>query len=346
MLGIARYHRDSNGWNDIGYNFLVDKYGQVFEGRAGGVDAAVVGAQAQGYNSVSTGVACLGTFTDVAQSPTALDALARLIAWKLSLHGVPVTGSVTVTSAGGASNRYPAGTAVTFERISGHRDGNQTTCPGTALYGQLADLRARAAGYAAPAARITAKLAATRVRAPRPVTVSGELRFADGSSPGGAPLGIEYQAAGAAWQPVAGATCGADGRWIATVALPASGLVRAVFGGDGARPRLESAPTKVEVLPRVAIALSAARMRVGRRVTVRGTVQAAPSGFVTFVVERRSRGGWRTVERRRLRLRGGAYRGRVRVGRTGLYRVSVIAGGTTRRRLLRGVTRRAFARRR
>ena len=92
VLGIARYHRDSNGWNDIGYNFLVDKYGQVFEGRAGGIDAAVVGAQAQGYNSHSTGVACLGTFTEVAQTEAGMDALARLIGWKLALHGVPVAG--------------------------------------------------------------------------------------------------------------------------------------------------------------------------------------------------------------------------------------------------------------
>ena len=67
VLGIARYHRDSNGWNDLGYNFLVDKYGQVFEGRAGGIDAPVIGAQAQGYNSVSTGIAVLGTHTQIAR---------------------------------------------------------------------------------------------------------------------------------------------------------------------------------------------------------------------------------------------------------------------------------------
>ena len=77
VLGIARFHRNSNGWNDIGYNFLVDKYGQIFEGRAGGIDQPIVGAQAQGFNSVSTGVACLGTFTSIAQTPAGMDALAR-----------------------------------------------------------------------------------------------------------------------------------------------------------------------------------------------------------------------------------------------------------------------------
>ena len=90
---ICRYHRDTNGWRDIGYNFLVDRYGQIFEGRAGGIDQAVIGAQAQGYNAVSTGVANIGTFTSAAPSDRRAAARSReLLAWKLSLHGVPVDG--------------------------------------------------------------------------------------------------------------------------------------------------------------------------------------------------------------------------------------------------------------
>src|SRR4051812_28873499 len=98
VLGIAKYHRDTNGWNDIGYNFLVDKYGQVFEGRAGGVDQAVVGAHAQGYNSQSTSVAQLGTFTAGGITPQALDSTAQLLGWKLSLHGVPAVGTIALRS--------------------------------------------------------------------------------------------------------------------------------------------------------------------------------------------------------------------------------------------------------
>ncbi len=83
VLGMCRYHRNSNGWNDIGYNFLVDRFGTIFEGRAGGIDQPVIGAQAQGYNAQSTGIANLGTFTSSGQTPEALDAMAALIRWKL-----------------------------------------------------------------------------------------------------------------------------------------------------------------------------------------------------------------------------------------------------------------------
>jgi hypothetical protein len=141
VLGICRYHRNTNGWSDIGYNFLVDKYGRAYEGRAGGITKAIVGAQAQGWNAQSTGVANLGDFSSGGQSSSALTALDRLITWKLDHHRTPRGGRVTLTSAGGASNRYSAGTRHTFNRISGHRDGNQTSCPGSALYRQLPRLR-------------------------------------------------------------------------------------------------------------------------------------------------------------------------------------------------------------
>ena len=239
VLAIARYHRDHNGWNDLGYNFLVDRYGQVFEGRAGGVELAIVGAQAQGYNSVSTGVASLGTFSDVAQTEAGLEALAHLIGWKLSLHGVPVAGQVTVTSAGGEANRYPAGTPVTFERIAGHRDGNATACPGDVLYAQLADLRLRAAKYSVLVAGLTIRASATTVRGTAPTTLSGTLRFADGSSAAGADVQVVYSSGGGSGAVLTTATCAADGGWSATVQLAASGTVQARFAGDATRPPLE-----------------------------------------------------------------------------------------------------------
>ena len=333
VLGIARYHRDSNGWNDVGYNFLVDRYGQVFEGRAGGIDAPVVGAQAQGYNSVSTGVACLGTFTEVAQTEAGLDALARLIGWKLALHGVPIQGSVTVTSAGGPSNRYRSGAPVTFERVSGHRDGNATSCPGDVLYEQLEDLRVRAARYAAPVAALTMHTSKT-VRGVQPSEVAGLLRLHDGSSPAGLGVDVELQAAGSAWTHLTGALVAADGRWVTGVTLPSSASLRAVFAGDGLRPRMESAPIAVRVVPSLRFSVAGTRVRRGRALAFEGTMSPA-SARVTVRFERRVGRRWVRVQRKRIAVRDGAFASLVRPPVAGHYRLSVSGGGITRRRRIR-----------
>jgi hypothetical protein len=180
VLAICRYHRYSRGWDDVGYNFLVDKYGRLYEGRAGGIDRPVIGAQAQGFNAQTTSISNIGDHTSLSQSEVALDAMAALIRWKLPVHGQPTTGSVTLTSAGGASNRFAAGRQVAFDRVPGHRDGNSTACPGDALYGQLPSLRARLGGSgpetvpAEPAA-LTIVRSKSRVRRGKIVRFTGTI---------------------------------------------------------------------------------------------------------------------------------------------------------------------------
>jgi N-acetylmuramoyl-L-alanine amidase len=145
VLGICRFHRNGNGWNDIGYNALVDQYGTIYMGRAGGLGNAVVGAHAQGYNSLTTGIAAIGTHTTKPISEASLASFAELLAWKLTHHGRPVRGKTRLRSAGGSSNRYRAGTRVRAKRIGGHLKLNLTACPGRALKGQIKQIRTRAA---------------------------------------------------------------------------------------------------------------------------------------------------------------------------------------------------------
>jgi hypothetical protein len=179
ILAICRYHRNSNGWNDIGYNFLVDRFGRLWEGRAGGVDEAVIGAHAQGFNAQSTGISNLGDFTSAGQSDDALRAMAQLIRWKLPLHGSPTSGTTTLVSAGGASNRWRYGTSVRFDRVSGHRDADATSCPGDALYAQLPALRERVGAVepapAGPRPAVTMDEPAKRVKAGRLLAVAGTI---------------------------------------------------------------------------------------------------------------------------------------------------------------------------
>ncbi|MFP8944535.1 peptidoglycan recognition protein [Streptomyces fenghuangensis] len=150
VRGIYAYHVKTLGWRDIGYNFLVDRCGRIYEGRKGGVDRPVMGAHAYGFNAETTGISILGTYTDTAASTAALTSVARIAAWKLGQYGVAPKGTATLT-AGDAGRNYFGKTWAKSARLSlpavhGHRDGYNTQCPGNRLYDQLATVRTYAAG--------------------------------------------------------------------------------------------------------------------------------------------------------------------------------------------------------
>ncbi len=204
LRAIYVFHRFVNGWNDIGYNFVIDSYGRIFEARAGGIDEPVVGAHAGGYNMVSSGVAVLGTFASVPISSPARSALEKLLAWKLSLHGVPSQGRVVVEvdPAGASYSKYPANARVPLPRIAGHRDADTTDCPGNVLYGELPAIRAGVRRLAPNPTRATLALVTPAAATPgapgagAPPTgsaraLAGVLALLDGTPLAGAPVLVQ-----------------------------------------------------------------------------------------------------------------------------------------------------------
>ncbi|MDJ0383914.1 peptidoglycan recognition protein [Streptomyces sp. G-G2] len=144
LRGLQELHVRTNGWKDLGYNFVVDKCGTVFEGRRGGADRPVTGAHTLGFNTDTMGIAVIGEYSSQEPSGAAMNAVARLAGWKLGRYGYDPQGSVTLTS-GLDNGTFRTGQGARFERISGHRDAFSTECPGTLLYRRLPDIRSRAA---------------------------------------------------------------------------------------------------------------------------------------------------------------------------------------------------------
>ncbi|MFI7409896.1 peptidoglycan recognition protein [Streptomyces sp. NPDC049627] len=135
----------SRDWDDIGYNFLVDRCGTIYEGRAGGVDRAVTGAHTQGFNHRTTGIAALGTFPAGVTVPKAMtEAIAALAAWKLGLSDTDPRAKVRLTSSNSLS-RYASGTTALLPALAGHNDAYMTSCPGAALTARLPEIRQLAA---------------------------------------------------------------------------------------------------------------------------------------------------------------------------------------------------------
>ena len=287
VRGIERFHVTSNGWNDIGYNFLVDRFGTVYEGRYGGVDRNVIGAHALGFNTGSVGIALIGSYGTTPPSKAALDALERLIAWRLDLAHVDPTSSLTVTS--GGSEKFVNGVPVQLRAVSGHRDTGSTECPGNLLYARLGEIasQARAIGgpkifepkaqIAANAVRLRARLSASLAWTVTVTTKAG-AEMARGSGTGTA---VDWT-----WD----ATTAASGTYTWTISAPgvrpASGTLRAGGAPTTSEPAIESATLTPDAISpngdgQADTALLSYRLTAAATVTVQvsdssGTVLATP----------------------------------------------------------------------
>jgi hypothetical protein len=191
IRSIYYYHAVTQGWGDIGYNFLVDESGNVYEGRHARTYApgeaptgeneaglGVTAAHAEGFNSGTVGVALLGTLTRTQPTTAARDALERFMAWKSARHGIDPLGSALYTN--------PVnGTRATFPNIAGHRDVGATECPGDAFYSSLPAVRSAVNARVNAAAAYARPLSATPLRV---ALVPAYERCVDGDARHGPPL--------------------------------------------------------------------------------------------------------------------------------------------------------------
>ena len=286
LRAIYVFHRLVRGWHDIGYNFALDRFGRVFEARAGGIDEAVVGAHAGGYNTCSTGVAMLGTYMQPSRSHRRRPGLAAAAAVVEALaprrrRPGPCDRSPS-TPPGAIYSRYPGrqrSLAAAYRRTP--RRGLHRLPRGRPLRRAARDPHPLPTPSPAPPCR-------------RRITTSagellGTLTLLDGTPLAGQPVTLQARSVSrrgevVAENPVAQVVTDAEGQWTlpgAPAAAPAGGRLRALFAGAGSYGAAVS-----EAIPaRLAAAapLPATRRRAERRLAPalgcgRLPVRAARSG--------------------------------------------------------------------
>jgi len=340
LRSIYYFHTRVRGWNDIGYNFAVDAYGRIWEARAGGIDQAVVGAQAGGYNLESFGAVLLGDFDATLPTSTARRALAHLVAWKLALHGVPISGRVTVEvdPSDAFYTRFRPGQLVSLPRIAGHRDGCTTDCPGDDMYfNGMPPLRHAVAQLTGRQIKLTLEvgppprskhsvppyaiargtkiqparylqLASVRLRAGDVLPLHGYLRSFAGASLRTAPVVLQEVSSSRTTTheaPVARAVTHPDGLWVALFSPRTNLLVRALHAEA---PAAASALLAIGVVPVLALTLTSADRA---EVAVTGTV-TPPKPHV--VLEAMDAGGkHQVVLRKTVEAARGQFRGTLRL---------------------------------
>ena len=179
------FHTQSKDWDDIGYQFLIDKYGTIYEGRRGSFKDLVIGAQAGGFNTGTMGVSMIGNYETARPSAAGLEALRKVLTWKGYANGINALGTTTLTATveGPSTSRYPDGARVKVPTILGHRTTNSTSCPGQYLFAQLPQLRKDVAAriitaqrqYGVGGSPLRAPVAAVKYATTAPVSTSGKL---------------------------------------------------------------------------------------------------------------------------------------------------------------------------
>lgn len=141
VRGIYQYHGVNLGWCDVGYHSLVDQYGNIFEGRYGGITKPVMGAHAGGFNENTWAISMMGDYSTVQPSDAQIQSVGELAGWRLKVAGIDPTGTDVHYSEGTSYSKYAYGQAVTLPNIFAHRDVGTTTCPGDAGYAQMGRIR-------------------------------------------------------------------------------------------------------------------------------------------------------------------------------------------------------------
>ncbi|MCL2090405.1 MAG: N-acetylmuramoyl-L-alanine amidase [Micrococcales bacterium] len=144
-----RYHQQSRGWCDLGYNFVVDKWGNIYEGRAGSLTSSVIGVHSGGFNTGTVGVSMLGDYSSVTPSQAVVSSVARVVGWKLGEAALDPASSMSYYTGAGDNSRYRNQT-VTLPRVFGHRDVAYTACPGTSGHAILPAVRLLARDSSGP----------------------------------------------------------------------------------------------------------------------------------------------------------------------------------------------------
>ena len=249
VRGIEVYHVQGNGWNDIGYNYLIDRFGTVYEGRGGGIDRNVIGAHAEGFNAGTAGIALIGNFSTATPPKAQRDALVALAAWRLDIAHVDPLSTVVYTS--GGNYKYKAGKLVTLRAISGHRDTGPSECPGTGAYKLLPAIAKRVSVTGLPKLYSPTAVGAlggpirfqARLSSALPWTVSVADQFGQAVATGtGTGPTVDWT-----W----GSLVGTTGRFTWTISAPGALAATGTIGGGKPAPGKAFSLTNLAAVPNV-----------------------------------------------------------------------------------------------